>query len=379
VTLTIWTTEPFSPTQAITSGQILAQQVAAFEADHPRIRLEFLLKEPYGKGGLLDFLLTTGPVVPELLPDLILLDVDELGSAVQTGLIQPLDTLLPQDLQADLYPFARQAATFDGRLYGLQYQADLDHLIYNAGKIPFPPRTWSAVLNSPDASPYCFPAGGKAGLVNDAFLIQYLSLQNESGSDNSGGPFLDSQALTSLLQFYQDAKARGVLPASVANYRSTDDCLNDYLAGQASLAQVSAYSYLLNRGRSSGSAAAPIPGADGSALPISRGWVLALLTTDPARQAAATDLIVQWMNPAVNAAWNQAVGYLPTRAAAMALWRPGDSYSRFVEGQLQQARPRPPLANYTQVAAALQKAVTAVLDGTSSPQEAANQAIAESQ
>jgi ABC-type glycerol-3-phosphate transport system substrate-binding protein len=388
MTLTMWTTVSFSPTEDITSGQILTQQVDLFEADHPRVRLEFVLKEPYGKGGLLDFMSTAGAVVPGLLPDLIILDVDELGAAVQAGLIQPLDGLVPEDLVADVYPFAREAATFNGQLYGLQFQADLDHLVYNTGKMTSPPRSWSNVLSGP--GPYLFPAGGKASLVNDAFLVQYLAVRDQSGATGPDSPFLDADNLARVLQFYHDARSSGIVPAKVVSYHTADDVWNDYAVGQAALAQVNAHRYLLAmrqsppaggdlRERLSSSAVAAIPAVNGPAAPIGRGWVLALVTSDPARQVAAVDWMVQLMNPATNAEWNEAADYLPTRAAAMAEWRPEESYSRFIQQQLQAARPRPLLADYTRVAAALQEAVVAVLNGAATPQEAANQAMAKSQ
>ena len=387
MTLTMWTTVSFSPTQDITSGQILAQQVDLYEADHPRVRLEFVLKEPYGKGGLLDFLSTAGAVVPGLLPDLMILDVDELGTAVQTGLIHPLDGLISQDLLADVYPFAREAATFNGQLYGLQFQADLDHLIYNTGKMTSPPRSWSNVLSGP--GPYLFPAGGKAGLANDAFFVQYLVIRDQSGATGPDSPFLNEDNLSRVLQFYRDAWSGGIVPAKVMSYHTADDIWNDYVVGQAALAQASAHRYLLairqsfspggDRELLSISAVAPVPAVNGPAAPIGRGWALVLVTGDPARQAAAVDWMVQLMGPAANAAWNEAADYLPTRAAATAEWRSGDSYSQFIRQQLQTARPRPLLADYTRVAAALQEAIVAVLNGTATPQEAANRAIAGSQ
>ena len=388
MTLTMWTTMSFSPTQNITSGQILAQQVDLYETDHPRVRLRFVLKEPSGKGGLLDFLSTAGVVVPGLLPDLIILDVDELGAAVQTELIQPLDGLIPRDLLADLFPFAREATTFNGRLYGLLFQADLDHLVYNTGKMTSPPRSWSNVLSGP--GPYLFPAGGKAGLVNDAFLVQYLALRDQSGAAGSNRPFLDADDLAKVLQFYRDARSSNIVPAKIVTYHTGDDVWNDYAMGQAALAQVNAHRYLLAmrqpspsgenlRESQSSTSVAAIPAANGFAAAIGRGWVMVLVTDDPARQAAAVDWMLQLMNPATNAAWNEAAGYLPTRATAMAHWRAGDSYSQFIRLQLQAARPRPMLADYTRVAAALQEAITAVLNGAATPAEAAAQAIAQSQ
>jgi multiple sugar transport system substrate-binding protein len=377
ITLTVWTTEAFSPTQAITSGQILAQQVADFQAAHPDMRLKFVLKKPYGKGGILDYLLTTKAVVPDLLPDLVAIDVDELGAAMQAGLIQPLDQLLAPALIADLYPFARDACTFDGRLYGLQFQADLDHLVYNSGKMAVPPSSWPGVLSNP--GPYLFPAGGQAGLVNDAFLSQYLTVRPWPSGINPDEPFLDEESLVAVLQFYQDGVSRGVFPLDILNYHTVDNCWRDYLAGRAALTQVSASRYMAERNRSPNSAVAPIPAIDGPAASIGRGWVLALVASDPVHQSAAVDWMTQWLAPTTNAAWNQAAGYLPTRQSALADRAETDSYIPFIHQQLLAAQPRPIIPNYARVAAALQKAVEAVLTGAATPEDAVEQAIEDAQ
>jgi ABC-type glycerol-3-phosphate transport system substrate-binding protein len=377
ITLTIWTTEAFSPTQVITNGQILAAQVAGFAESHPDVRVKFVLKKPYGKGGILDFLLTTGAVVPDLLPDLVLIDVDELDTAVQSNLLEPLDELIPAELVDDLYSFARDAGTYDGRLYGLQLWADLDHLVYNTGKMTIPPRSWPGVLSNP--GPYIFPAGGQSGLVNDAFLIQYLAVRAQPAATGAAEPFLEQEPLAAVLQFYQDGASRGVFPSDISSYHTTDDCWRDYLAGKAALAQVSAHRYLVDRDRAQTTAVAAIPSINGPAAAIGRGWALALVTTDPARQIAATDFLIQVMSPEVNANWTRSAGYLPTRQSALANWDELDSYTRFIQQQLQAARFRPFISDYTQVASALQGAVEAVLTGSASPEEAAAEAIENTQ
>jgi len=127
------------------------------------------------------------------------------------------------------------------------------------------------------------------------------------------------------------------------------------------------------------SAAAAIPAIGGPAAPISRGWVLALVTSDPERQSLAAAYLTQWLGPETNASWNRAVGYLPTRQSAFAYWDPADSYTGLMQQLLQAARPRPVLANYSQIAEALQKAVEQVLSGAITPEEAAAQAIEASQ
>jgi multiple sugar transport system substrate-binding protein len=373
ITLTVWTTELFSPTQSITSGRILAQQIAQFEEANPDVRVRFVRKKPYGKGGILDFLQSTAAVVPDLLPDLVLIDMDELGIAVEGALVQPLDDLISPDLQDDLFPFARDSATFDGSLYGLQVLADLDHLVYNTGRLTIPPRSWPGVLGSP--GPYLFPAGGQAGLVNDAFLVQYLAARSDPYEAGSEEPFLEEDSLTAVLQFYEDGASRDIFPPEILDCHTTDDCWPAYVAGQAALAQSGAHRYLSERSGLQGSAAAPVPAANGPGPGIARGWALSLVTADPARQSLATEFMSQLLAPEANALWNLAADYLPTRQTALSFWDEADSYTPFIRQQLLQARTRPRLPNYTQVAAALQQAVEGVLTGEVTPDEAAAQAI----
>ena len=373
ITLTIWTTEVFSPTQSIAEGQILAQQVAAFEASHSDIQIEFVLKKPYGKGGILDYLVTTSAVVPELLPDLILIDIDELGAAVQAELAYPLDSLIPPDLTGDLYPFARNACTYEGQLYGLQYWADLDHLAYSTGEMTVPPSSWPGVLSNP--GPYLFPAGGQAGLVNDDFLVQYLAFQGNISEEAPDDQLLDQDSLTAVLQFYQDGASQGIFPPEVLDYQSTDDSWEAYLAGEGTLAHVNSHRYLTDRALVQSTAAAPIPTINGPGSSIGQGWALAVTTPEPARQALAAEFVTQLMSPEINSAWNLATSHLPTRQQALANWDPSDGYTRLLQQLLAAAQRRPHLDNYTQVAAALQQAVEAVLTGALPPEEAAAGAI----
>ena len=375
-TITIWTTEAFSPTQTITSGQILAEQVAVFEAANPEVEIEFVIKKPYGKGGILDFLLTTQSVVPALLPDLVFLDIDELDAAAQEGVVHPLNDLVSPDLVGDLYPFAREAGTLDGLLYGLQFQANLDHLAYNTGRLAIPPRSWPGVLSS--TGPYILPAGGQSGLVNDDFLIQYLAVRPWP-TENPDEPFLQEDNLTAVLQYYNDGVTRGVFPADILSYHTTDDCWRDYLGGEAVLTHVSAHRYLTDGDQRPSTAMAPIPAINGPGAAISRGWTLALVSSDAARQSLAMEFMSQLMSPEALGAWNLAAGYLPTRQAALDGWGEEESYTRFARQLLETAQPRPQMENYTQVAAALQKAIEEVIAGAATPEEAAARAIEETQ
>jgi multiple sugar transport system substrate-binding protein len=370
ITLTLWTTEIFFPTEADDSGQILAQQWQAFEAAHPDVTIEYVLKKPYGKGGILDFLNTALAAAPTVLPDLVILDTFELNEAAEAGLIQPLDELVSSELQQDLFPFARRS--FDGQLMGIQFEADIEHLIYNTNKIDSPPMTWREVLS--DSVAYIFPAGGEGGLANDAFLIQYLAVGGRL-DDESGKPLLDEDALAQVLQFYKDGLETGVIPPSVLEFEGLDDCWPVYVSAKAAMSNVSSAKYLADRGLLKNTSFAAIPTRDGNIGTLSKGWALAVVTEDPGRQAAAAQLIEWLLEPENTADWNLAAGHLPTRQEAFDYLGTTDDYFPFVRRQLANVYPRPMASAYEKIGRALQRAIQDVLQGEASPEAAAAAAV----
>jgi len=371
ITLTLWTTEAFFPDEDSDSGQILAQQCQAFEAAHPNVTLEYVLKKPYGKGGMLDFLSTARAVAPTVLPDLAILDTIELDEAAEAGLIQPLDDLVSGEVQQDLFPFALRS--YDDQLVGLQFEADVEHLIYNTNKIDSPPMTWREVLS--DSMAYIFPAGGEGGLVNDSFLIQYLAMGGQLLGE-SGKPALDKDALVEVLQFYADGLEAGAIPPSVLEYADLDDCWVVYVSAQAALSNVSSDKYLADRGVLKNTSFAAIPTRDGNVVTLSKGWALAIVTEDSSRQAAAAQLIEWLLEPENNANWNRAAGHLPTRQTAFDHLGTEDQYFPFARQQLKSVYPRPMAAAYDKIGRALQRAVQDVLQGEVSPEEATEAVIA---
>jgi ABC-type glycerol-3-phosphate transport system substrate-binding protein len=372
VTLTLWTTEAYSPTRVLTTGQVLGSQLDAFFDEEPELGLEIVLKKPYGRGGILDFLLNTSKVVPELLPDLVVMDTFEVGSAVNAGLLQPLDDILPGELVGDLFPFAQQACSVDGKLYCIQLYADFEHLVYNTALVLVPPRSWVTTLNGP--GPYCFPAGGSGGLVNDAFWIQYLALPPPEPQDGVV-PLLDAERLTRVFQFYVDGLERDIILADVAEYDTSDACWPVYLNGQAAMTHATVRRYLTDRGLLRNSDVSSIPTGTGRAMTISRGWGIALVARQASRQQAAAALIDWLASPANSARWTYAAKYSPTRRAALPLWGDDTAYRSFVEQQLEAARPRPSIPDYTRVATVLQQGVQKVVQGLSSPEAAANEVL----
>ncbi|MBM4458683.1 MAG: extracellular solute-binding protein [Chloroflexi bacterium] len=380
ISLTWWTPEFISPKASAPAGPLLAKLLADFEAAQDgKIRVTPVLKAKYGKGGLLDFLLAARSVAPTVLPDVVILDVAELEPAAGAGVLQPLDNLLTPEVVNGLYPFARQAGQFGGRLLAVQYVADLDHVIYNRGRLTSLPSTWAGLLAGKVI--YVFPASSpqpRSGAVpfddvQHSVLSQYLS---------AGGLIdpktrhlaLQEQPLLLTLSYYSDALQANLLPPEVLEASSLDDAWSLYVQGQAHAANVSARRYLAGRESLPDAAFAPAPGWSNPAPPITSGWALAVVAADPARQKAAAAFINWLLAPENAGGWAQAAGWLPTAPKALAVWG-ANPYREFLDRQLASAVSHPIGADYPQVAGRLQKAVTSVLRGASSPNDAAQAAL----
>ncbi len=380
ITLTWWTPEFLSAKAPQSAGPLLAKYLADFEtAQDGKVRVNVIPKARYGKGGLLDYLRTTQPAAPGLLPDVIALDVAELEQAVGLGLLRPLDGLLDPALLAELYPFARQSGQFGDQLLAVAYLADVEHVIYNRTRVTELPNTWAGLIAN--KTPYLFPAGSPqppsavaaAEDVQPSFIGQYLS---------AGGTFdlkvrhltIQEQPLTRVLSFYADARQAGLLPANLLEITSLDDTWTAYSQGLAPVVNVSARRYLTGRESLKDTGFAPAPGWSNPIRPVASGWALAITTADPARQRAAASLIAWLLDSQRAGALTQAAGWLPTSPKALDVWGT-DPYYDFLDGQLAAAVSHPIGTDYGPTAARLQRAVVSVLKGTAKPADAVQTAL----
>ena len=116
------------------------------------------------------------------------------------------------------------------------------------------------------------------------------------------------------------------------------------------------------------------PGLAGPATPIAAGWALAIVARDPARQAAAAELIAWLLRPEHAGAWAKAGGWLPTSDGALESIGIGEQ-GAFLDGQLAAARALPVGSDYAQTAARINAAILAVVSGESDAASATEAAI----
>lgn len=371
ITLTVWLPAAFDENPG---REMLSQQLATFAASADGAPNRVLIKNDHGPGGLLDLLRSASPVAPGILPDVIALDTTDLEAAASTGLIQPIDPLLPTDLRDDLFPFARDLGTLNGKLYGLIVSADLEHLAINTKIIATAPAQWAEILTATRPLVYVLPLHDSASGVSDAVLAHYFAFGGKV-IDADGKPALDQAALGRLLDLYQQAQHKSILPADVLDLNSPTEVWDTFRSSGAAMGNVQA-SYYLSVAQSLPSIQfALLPALDQPVPPIARGWALALVTRDPHRQAIAMRLMQHLLSPANNGAWTQAAATLPGRVSSLTQWDQGDPYTGFIRDQLTRAQAAPSTAITNVVGPALRKAIDDVLLGRATPEEAAQLAV----
>jgi ABC-type glycerol-3-phosphate transport system substrate-binding protein len=374
LTLTVWLPDALIPPGNVQAGAVLTQQIEAFAATQPNVHVEVLPKRARGPADILELMQASAPVAPSYLPDVTLLDLSQIPAATQSGLLRPLNGLVPDDTFADLFPFAVQAGRSEDRWAAIAYVADMEHLAFNSARIPSPPITWAQVLSA--SQPYLFPAGINGETVSDALLAQYAAAGGR-WMDASGQPSLDAVPLAQMLNQLKAAQQAGAISANVLNFASADDTWQAYLGQPGQMVNVRASRFIAQRAAISGTLAAPLPGYSGEpARPIARGWAFVVPTRDLARAAAAAALIKWLVSPENEGAWAHSANLLPARRGAFDHWYPPYIYVAFARQELDRAVAPPPAYVAQIVGPAIQKAVADVLRGLAQPTEAATAAAA---
>lgn len=371
LTITLW----LPPDMALgegSTGQVMQELNRAFAAENPRVEVVMVAKARYGRGGLVNALLATQPVVPARMPDIVAFDTAELHKLAGERVISPLDALMPEESWQGLFPFALESVSVEGQKLAIPFQADISFLAYNSAMVSAPPKTWGDLSQA--GAEYIFPAAEGDGSAADAFLLQYLA---EGGVlvDN-GRPYLDSSLVAGVLRSYRGETESGVVPGIVQSLGTLEDCWAIYLAGEAAMTNASSWQFWRDRDRLQRTRYAQIPTTRGGAITLARTWAWAVVTRDPVRQEAAASYVAFFLRPEYVSSWSKASFHLPVERSALVLAIEDEAYCAFLSEQLEYARPYPNMRDYVKIQEAIVGAIEDVLDGVSTPERAAVAAAA---
>ncbi|MGD1996921.1 MAG: extracellular solute-binding protein [Anaerolineae bacterium] len=367
LTLTLWVPEELSPYGEGEASALMAQRMVDFNQVNPELQVEVIVKKVQGRGGLWDFLRTASAAAPSVLPDLIVLDAQTLRVAAQAGLLQPLEEPLTDGLPVDRFPFASSLGEVDGQRVGEVIAAEMEHVAYRPDLYDTPPFTWTDVLSAPTS--FVFPAAGRDEAVNDVTLIQYLATGGQL-TDGEGNPQLEQASLAEVLGFYEQGVAVGVIsPTLVLSLDDAEDCQEVFKDWRAGMAVVDSRYFWTELDVYAAPAA--FPTRDGNVVTLARGWTVALVTADPQRQRQAV-LLLEWLlAPDYNGPWTQSGGYLPPTLSGLQEWDVTEEERRVLEALLEGAIREPEPSIRAAVGGPMQEALEGVLEGRSSPSEAA--------
>ncbi len=364
--LRIWLPSEFAPSGTGPGSQVLAAQLAQFEQTHPDLTLDVRVKSASGSGGLLHSLSAAYNVAPSIVPNLVVLNEEDLASAAAAGLLIPLDTFFPSQTLNDYYPFAQTLSRrANGERIGLPFAADALVLVYNTAFYGSP-LAWSSVTTGT----LIFPGGDLTSLT---VLDEYLALGGTL-ADSSGKLALKADVLAKALTFFRIARDDGLLPMSTLAYADATTTWQGFREGRATLAVTSAQQYLTGYDRAAAAAGTLIPAPNGQPLALARGWSWAIVNTQPDHHADAAALLTWLTDPAQLSAWTQAAGLLPTRNAVLAGW-PSSPRSVFAGEVLAKAQLQPSSSILAKVGPPLRQALSDVLNDRASALSAATSAV----
>ena len=369
--LTIWLPIELAP-EPNTGPSTLEQQIQNFAAAQVDLDIHVEYKNVTGEGGTLNYLRTGHSVAPSILPDLIVLGMDQLGTAVTDELIYPLNDVIDSTQLEDLYPVAFNFALKEEQIPGYPFAlTGLTHLAYNTNIISNTIATnWEMFRTTTNGS-FVFPANGEGGAT---LLLQMYLSANGSLTNEAGRTALQIAPLAQSLEQLNLARNDGFLVRQSNTLSSYDEAWQIYEIGSAHIVLVDAHTYMSMRDNVPETAVSATPGFENEAIPLVNGWAWAISTNDTNQRLLAGELLNQLISPELLADWSLQSNYPPARRSAFDFWPVDDPYTLFLQSQLERAKvhPFPPGSDILRT---LRTTVFNVVNLTETPQEAAEAGV----
>ncbi len=362
--LVVWIPAFFQSALDPATNGLLATVYKQFERSHPGVHIEVQIHADSGEAGMLNYLRSAQQVAPAILPDIILIDAQQLWQVAELEILLPLEQ---QQLGADLqfYPFTINAVTSNEQLLGIPYTADLIHLAYDPALVPTPPRLWEEFLASEQS--FVFPAG-KSDTLGAFSYLQYLG----AGGTPPPVDALDEKVLFAYFSFLAEARALGRIPESVLDITTADAAWDTMSTADRGMVSTSTHVVLQHWEMVNGGTIqyAPMMTKEGVELSVGHIWAFGVVASDADQQELSLTLIRAFFDPAVQSQLSRVAMQIPTQPAAFALWRNPSPYYDFLQKELAVTQTIPSGRHYTDLIRRLQNAQELVLREEITPEEA---------
>jgi sn-glycerol 3-phosphate transport system substrate-binding protein len=378
-------------------GERIEGLLGEFEEENPGIAVEPVYV-PYN--AMLQSILSS--VAAGDPPPIAQLELTLMARLASEGALMPIADAVDQEtlesLDERIIKSVHQANSYDDTLYTIPMGYNSNVLYYNpelleaAGIDPERqlPTTWEELVEiaprltvddngdgTPEIYGYGFPARAP-WILEVRFWQAGAELFNDAGT----GAVFDSRQGRSVIEGYRELLASGG-----AIMISTDTALNElsdmFGSGRVALFEQSSTAFFGIDDKASfevGVAQFPTMGEEVFSM---GGYNLGVFENVPRdEQEAALDLALWWSQPEVAARWTAMSNYMPGISAAwqtdtLQAWREEDPRRAQAARQLPDARPRPSLPAYPEIAQLIADAFESSVRGQANPQDALDDAAEE--
>ena len=312
--LILWLSPQFDPDAGTPASNLLKTRLENFSKSHSGIEIEVRIKAASGPGGLLDALTATSSAAPAALPDLIVLDHDNLEAGAVKGLLFPYGDSSTTSSSQDWFGFAHELSLVQGIVYGLPFAGDALGMVYRPDLVEILPTSWSSLIYQNNV--VAFPAADPQSLTT-------LTLYESGGgqiTDSQDRPILTADNLVQVLKIFTNGLQSNVFPTWLTTYDTYGQAWQAFKDSQATwvIAWVSQY---LAEQPANTSILPFLPLDDTSeSITLATGWSWALANPAPERRALSIEL-AEWLSESeFLSEWTSAAGYLPTRPSSLEGW-----------------------------------------------------------
>ena len=372
--LTVWLPAPLIADESGAAFSLLSEHSDRF-SQSDNIAIQFRIKDVGGVGGIMASIRASSEVAPGALPDLALIRQRDFRPAQALQYMQSMESLFSSSLISDLgnaLATGQIAANGELTLYGLPYFFEALHaahtlqLAENSARLSFDDvLAQGAIL--------LFPAA-RAMDFNQIVFLQYLAAAGSAPPDDA----IQADALRSVLRFYEDMVAAGLISADVLTWQTPADYRAEFLGNlnRRQIAVVASSDFLsLRLEAETELALARIPTPAGERLATRDGWLWVIITPDQARKNSAARYLEWLTEPVFHAGFANALHQLPSQAAILGDSLPENVDRAFFEDLAFGETLDMPEGDGGALPRLMQEALAQILHGESTAAEAADYVI----
>ncbi|MFB4212272.1 extracellular solute-binding protein [Shouchella sp. JSM 1781072] len=321
-------------------------------------------------------------------PDFALID----GYAIERfeDYLQPLDELMEEfDMDInDFLPFAREVMIGDdGHVYGLYLSTDIRYVFYDTRYVPEPPTTWEEAMEiSHDLVDQGFegltlPLGVGEGTAVTSLWPLFWGQGGELIDEEGRPAFYNEENRDHMLNVFTSIH-EGVESGAISQRMATNGEEND---GNAEIStglvkmlypgswQINTFQDILGDEFEHWDVAS-LPYIEGGEHTTTvGGWAFGIFTEDPEKQRAAFDYLQRtYVGETGMARFTTRDGSMPVRQSVYesSEYEPIPFIAEFQDILEDEGQPRPPELVYNTVSVQLQTAISQVVSGSKTPEEA---------